>query len=344
MLYVILVYLFFTYPIFRKISNKKVVIFLEIFPMFLILAFQNAIGTDYYNYIRIFNGEKIFTYSRGPIFKLIIIYLKSIFDNERLMFITTAAIQMILFYKILYILYVRKFIKNIPLFIFLSITVSSFYFEMFNILRNTIASLFIVLSILALLENKNKKSLYLNLLGSGFHPSVIIWNGIFIFKRLFYKKHRIKLIIFILICFILNRLNFIQNLAKILYETEMKIPYKHYLISKHMFPYTKSFGIATIINIIIFIFSLDIVYKREKNKNKIFIYNLGYLFFGLQLFFANVPIFSRLLGPSNLLKTFIIYKLVEKLLNKKYLYLGIVLIFYYILYFIRGSFLIVPAT
>lgn len=341
MLYVMIIYLFFTYPFLKKISNKKIVLLLEILPMLLIIAFQDAIGTDYYSYIRIFNGEKIFKYSRGPLFKIIIVYLKNVFNNERSMFITTAVIQMILYYKIIKFLYENRFIKNIPLFIFLSITVTNFYFMLFNGLRSSIASLFVVLSILVLLENKNKKSLFLNLLGSGFHPSILIWNGIFIIKKIFYKKYRIKL--FILSCFILNKLNFIQTLAKILYETKLEIPYRHYLISYHMFPYVKTFGIATIVNMIIFIFSLNIIYKKEKNKNKIFIYNLGYLFFGLQLLFANIPIFSRLLEPSNLFRSYIIYNLIEKLLSKKYLYSGIIFIIYYILYFIRGSLLIIPA-
>ena len=344
MLYFIIFYLFFTYPIFKKISNKKAIIFLEVFPILLILAFQNAIGTDYFSYIRIFKGEVIFNYSRGPIFKMMLLYLKNIFNHERSMFITVSIIQIILYYKVVSILYYNNLIKNIPLFVFLSITTSNFYFSLFNTLRSSIASLFIVLSILALLENKYKKSFLLILLGSGFHPNVIIWNSIFILKRFLYKKCRVKLIVFILICFLLNKFNFIPNLAKMIYESGIKIPYRHYLISYHMFPYIKSFGIATIINIVIFIFSLQVIYKKEKNKKKIFIYNIGYLLFGLGLLFANIPIFARLLEPANLLKNYIIYQLIKKLLDKKSLYLGVFLIMYYILYFIRGSFLLVPAS
>lgn len=343
MLYLMLFYIFFTYPIFRKILNKKIVLLLEILPMFFILAFQNAIGTDYYSYIRIFNGEIVFNYSKGPLFKIIILCLKDLFNHEKIMFITTAAIQSILYYKILHILYVKKFIKNIPLFIFLSISVTNFYLMLFNGLRSSIASLFVVLSILMLLENKVKKSFILILLGSGFHPSIIIWNGIFVIKKFLYKKIRLKLIIFILLCFLLNKLNFIPNLARMIYETEINVPYKHYLISGHMFPYIKSFGIGVIINMIIFIFSLEFIYKQEKNRKKIFIYNIGYLFLGLNILFANIPIFTRLLEPSNLFRSYIIYKFVEKILNKKNYYVGIFLIIYYILYFIRSTLLMIPA-
>ncbi|WP_419180976.1 EpsG family protein [Fusobacterium perfoetens] len=88
-------------------------VFLEIFPIFLILAFQNGIGTDYYSYIEIFNQKINFNYSRGPLFKILILHLKKFFDNERVMFITVAMIQIILYYKILNIFYKKFFIKNI---------------------------------------------------------------------------------------------------------------------------------------------------------------------------------------------------------------------------------------
>lgn len=343
MIYVIIIYLFFTYPIFRKISNKKIVLLLEILPMFLILAFQNAIGTDFYSYIKIFNGEKSFEYSRGPLFKIIIIYLKHIFNHERAMFIVVAGIQTTLYYSIIKFLYKKGMIKNIPLFIYLSITSTTFYFMLFNGLRSSIASLFIVLSILMLLDNKIKKSFFLILLGSTFHPSVFIWNGIFVVKKFLYKKTRIKLLVFILVCFLLNKLNFIQNMAKLIYETGLEIPYRNYLISSHMFPYVNTFGIGIIVNMIIFLFSLEIIYKKEKNKKRIFIYNIGYLFLGLSLLFANIPIFTRLLEPSNLFKTYIVYNLTEKLLRKQYFYLGVIFIIYYSIYFIRASFLSIPA-
>ena len=343
MLYFMLIYVISTYPFIQKIQNKKMVIFLELFPMFLILAFQQAIGTDYYNYIRIFNQEVIFSYSRGPLFKILVLFLKNIFNNERSLFITIAAIQMILFYKIIDILYEKKFIKDISLFVFLSISVTGFYFRLFNTLRSSIACLFIVISLLYLLENNLKKSFLLMILGSGFHPSVFIWNIIFLMKNMLYKKLKInRIMTFILISFSLNKLNFIPNLAKIVYESEINIPYRSYLISKHMFPYIKSYGVGTIINIIIFIYSLYIVYKNEINKEKIFLYNIGYLFFSLGILFSNIPIFSRLLEGGNLFISYIIYNLIEKLLEKRISWGVILFIIYYVLVFIRSSFLLVP--
>lgn len=102
-----------------------------------------------------------------------------------------------------------------------------------------------------------------------------------------------------------------------------------------MFPYVKKYGIAITINMFLFLFSLYF-YNKEKNKQKIFLYNIGYLFFGLRLLFANIPIFSRLLTPSELFQTYVIYKLIEKTLNKKWLYTGALVILFYILSFIIG--------
>lgn len=345
MLYFMLIYVISTYPFIRKIQNKKMIIFLELFPMFLILAFQQAIGTDYYAYIRIFNQETIFNYSKGPLFKILVLFLKNIFNNERSLFITIATIQMILFYKIINILSEKKLIKDIPLFVFLSISVTGFYFRLFNTLRSSVACLFIVISLLYLLENNFKKSFLLMILGSSFHPSVFIWNIIFLMKNMLYKKLKInRITTFILICFLLNKLNFIPHLAKIIYKSEINIPYRSYLISEHMFPYIKSYGVGIIINIIIFIYSLYIVYKNEINKEKIFLYNIGYLFFSLGILFSNIPIFSRLLEGGNLFISYIIYNLIEKLLEKRIFWGVILFIIYYILVFIRSSFLLVSPS
>lgn len=253
------------------------------------------------------------------------------------MFVSVAAIQMFVYYKIINVLYFRKYIDNIPLFIYLSLVTSNFYLSMFNALRSSIASLFIFLSILILLENKKLKSFLLILAGACFHPSVIIWTPIIFIRKIFYKKMKLRFLIFIILCFVLNHLNFIPNTAKFIYDTGIDIPYRNYLISYHMFPYTKTLGIATIINMLIFIFSLFAIYEKEYDKNKIYIYNLGYISFSLLLLFANIPIFTRLLEPSVLFRNYIIYKLIKKTCRKKYLYLGIFFILYFFMTFVRMS-------
>ena len=331
------IYILLIYPFLNKFIRKKEILLLfAIIPLFIVLGFQVGIGEDYYSYIKIFHGEKIFSYSRGPLFKLIINYLKIIFNKERSMFIVIALIQSFLYYQIVYKLYKNKLIENISIFILLTIVCTYFYLMMFNGLRSSLGALFIVLSVLFLLENKFIKNFATILLGSLFHPSVIIWIGIFCLKKYLYRKKSIFFFVtYFLSNYILNKLQVIRKTAKIIYDLQIDIPYRWYLVSEHMFPYVKKYGIAITINMFLFLFSLYF-YNKEKNKRKIFLYNIGYLFFGLRLLFANIPIFSRLLTPSELFQTYVIYKLIEKTLNKKWLYTGALVILFYILSFIIG--------
>lgn len=335
-----LIPLYFCIMFFFNYKNK--IKFFYMFPFFISLAFQNAIGTDYYNYIRIFHNDIIFKYSRGPLFKVLVNILNKITTNERILFIFVAIIQTFLLYKIILKLYRLKVIKNTFLFILVLIIGSNIYLQMFNILRNSIASLLINLAIIKILEKKTKGSFILILLGSSIHPSVILWNFIYFFEKyLFIKFRRAIIITFILSCYILNKVQFIPYIAKYIYNLNINFTYKFYLISSHMLAYNKTYGIATIISMLYFIFSLRFYYK-EKHEKKIYFYNLGYFFFGLRLFFINIPIFNRLLGPTELFQAYIIYTIVVKTLNKKYYYLGGLIIIYYIIYYIRNSLLIIP--
>lgn len=332
-------YLVFIYPFFKKIKNKKILIILAIIPIFLSLAFQIGIGTDYYNYVKIFYNKMFFSYSRGPIFKIIVIYLRNMFNSERVMFLFIAFIQAFLYYKIILKFYKTKLINNIIIFIIITMLSNGMYVQMFNILRNSIASLFVNLAVFYLLNNNVKKNFLLIILGSGFHPSVFIWNILFFIKNYFYKKQKsIRIIVFIIGCFILNKLNFIRNIARLIYFSEIPFPYRHFLLSAHMFPYQKTYGTTAIVLIIFCILALRF-YLKEENRNIIFIYNLGYFSFGLKFLFEGIPIFNRLLGPFLLFQSYILYKLTEKTLNKRYFYFGLIVILFSLLFFIRASLL-----
>lgn len=341
LLYVVLIWVIICF-IFSYGKNSKKGLIVTLIPLFLILCFQIAIGTDYYSYIRIFHHEVIFKYSRGPMFKILIDFLKSTTNNERTMFLMTSSIQILLFYKIIKKLQEEKIIEKTMLFILVMIISTSFYLQCFNILRNSIASLFVELAILYLLEKRRKKSFFLILLGTTFHPSVVIWGIILLMKKFLLKKREILSIFLLFITlFILNKIKFIPNLAQYIYDSGLNIPYRHYLISKHMFPYSKHYGIGTIINIILYTFSLKF-YKKETNKNKIFMYNLGYIFYMFSLLFANIPIFTRMLGPKGIFIGYLNYILLKNTLSKRYCYLGIFILIYYILCYLRSVQLILP--
>lgn len=276
-MYYTIIYLLLSYPFFKNLKNKQLLIFLQVFPIFLSLAFQDAIGTDYYNYIRIFNGEHPFYYTDGALFKFIVELLKNIFNHERSMFVCIAGVQSLLYYKIILRMYNLEIVEDISLFIIVSILTVSLYANMFNILRNSVASLCFNLGVLFLLENKTFKYIELMIIGLGFHPSIILWNFIIILKSNLSKSYNYAVVgFYIILCFILNKIQVINRLALFIYNLDVNFKYKAYLVSKHMFPYVQSFGIGIILNLVCVIVSL-IFYKDEKNKNKIFIFNLGYL-------------------------------------------------------------------
>lgn len=340
LLYILLVYLIFSYN-FYNLKNEKVKILLGIIPMGILLATQVNIGTDYYNYIEIYVGKTYLPYSRGVIFRYLLDILIIFFQSPRALFVSSAIIQSVLMYKILVKLETIEKIDNIILFIYLLVTTSSWYLMMFNGLRNSIASLFIVFSILLLLENKIFKSFFAFILGIGFHPSVVICFVIYPLKNILLKKKNIKIMIFIFIgCYFLNNLQVIQRLAKFIYDLNIDFPYRDYLISKHMFPYNKTYGIATVIQLFFYLISL-VFYKNEEKKHSIFLYNLGYLTFSIGLLFNNIPIFMRTVTSFTFFGTYVVYKLMMRTFNKNYIYMGLYIFLFYILFFIRTIFLTV---
>lgn len=325
-------------------NSKKVekIMKIVLFPIFLLLGFQIAIGTDFYSYIRIFNGEEIIKYSRGPVFKVLIDFLKKNIGNERSMFLVIGFIQVVLLYKIVMKLYEQKIVTNIALYISVFIISTSMYLSCFNILRNSIASLFVELGVLYILSNKKKTSFILILLGVGFHPSVIIWQMLLPLRKFILKKRK-NIIIFLLLigAFILNKIGFIPNLARYIYNLNIDIPYRKYLISKHMFPYTEHFGIGTIITIGLYIFSLAF-YKKEKDEKKIFMFNLGYIFYILSVLFSDIPIFERMLGPKDIGIAYLNYTLLNETLTRKYYYVGVLILLYYVLSFFMAMHYMLP--
>ena len=342
LVYINLIYYLAFYLFLSKIKKKYILIILGLFPLFMALAFQNAIGTDYYSYIAIFHKKVPFRSEKGVLFKLIVDFLKIAINHERSLFVVTAFIQMFLFYKIILKMYIMNLIKNIPLFIFITISWSQFYIQMFNILRNSIAGLFINLGILFLLENKKVKTAFIIFIGSLFHPSVIIWEFLIFIKNLFIKK--INVLFFIIywsFCIFLENIDFIRKICQILYESNLSFRYKGYLVSKDMFLREKTLGITILALFIIFIFSF-FYYIKEKNKNKLFFYNMGYLSFGLSILFKNIPILSRILYPFFIYQTYIVYIVLLKLINKKYFYIGFLLIFFGVIYYLRGIYYIMP--
>ena len=98
-IYIYFIWLLFGKTFFSKIRNKRLVLLSIVIPMFISLATQVNIGTDYYAYRNSFLYPDPYEYEIGYI--LLNKILRSITLNPRILFVTVSFIQMFLFYKIL---------------------------------------------------------------------------------------------------------------------------------------------------------------------------------------------------------------------------------------------------
>lgn len=334
MLYFSIVYLYFIQGL-KNIKNKKILTLLCISPMFFSLAFQIGIGEDYYSYIEIFKGERFYRSSKGVIFKIIIVLLKNIFNNERSMFVTIAIIQMYLFYKIVIKLYEEEYIENIPLFILLFVISTTGYKEMFNTLRSSIAVLFFQLGTLYMLQNKLKTAYFLAFLGGLFHPGYIICSILFSLRKILKKKiNSIGIVILIFLSFIMYEKNFLENFVFFLNKLNLNFQYRWYLNSRYLYFSDKGYGIGLIIQIFFYLVFL-LFYRKEEDERKVFLYNLGYLLFIYNIFVYKSLIFNRLIEIKYIFYAYMNYKLVVLTFKRKYFYFGSLVIIYYTLFALK---------
>jgi|GEM_PF-1620221 len=312
-----------------KLKNKKLLLLLIIVPMFISLATQVNIGTDYYAYVHSFLYPNINEYEIGYYF--LNIFLKKITNNPRILFVTVSLIQTILLYKIIKILYTKKIINNIPLFLF-CVSTNTLYVLMFNGIRSSIAVLIFTYALLLYyLLNDKKKAILMLIIGALFHKSIIVAVILIIFlkKIMLDRIHKKTLLLFLaIIAAILNIINTIPKLALFAFNNlPENFPYKYYLISEHMQSYNRGFGIATYIFIIIYIFS---IYFYKKSKDTIFLYNIGILCIILTLFFNDIPIFKRFIDYFCIMESLLRYRLLKGTLKKSWMYISIFIFIFYL--------------
>lgn len=334
-IYIFVIWLLFLIIFFSKLKNKKILIFLIVIPMFFSLATQVNIGTDYYTYI------EIFKYGSTRIEKGYLLFnelLKYFSKEERALFVGVSLLQMVLFYIVLLKYRQMEQINNIILYVLIFCIATSGYTAMFNMLRSSNASLLFNISLIFYLEKKYILAIILVILGGSFHTSIYLTVGIiFLISKLLRKKYNgIIISISIIICFLINKLELIRKVSEFVYNLNLEIPYQEYLISRHMFSYTEGFGIATIINFLFYLFA-GVLYKEIiKNKKNIFLYNLGFFSICLKLLFTGIPILNRILEYFNITQALVIYSMVILTLKKKYLYIGLIILLFYLLQTIVG--------
>lgn len=311
-------------PIIRKVKSERFQLLFFLIPLFFSLAFQKGIGVDYYVYIELF----YFPTPRIEIgYKLYTLFLKWLSSNYRILFVGVSLLQVILLYNVVKKLKNLTLIKNISVFLFVALVWTSFYYELFNIFRGSIAALFFTLFILEYRNSKIKALLYF-ILSLTFHKSTLIVVFLFLMFNIFIKDKsysKSKIIFFWLICITINRLGLIHKTAFFLYYIiPFDFKYKAYLISEHLYQYIRTIGIGQIVNFIIYTYMLCDLKKDEKIDK--YYFNLGCLLFGLSFLFNKIPIFIRLIYGMNIFSVYFLYYLLTNQ-NKKYVAYLVIIFF-----------------
>ena len=340
--YIFILWLIFINLFFYKVKNKLLLL-LVLIPMILSLGSQVGIGIDYYNYIKLFEGDILREFEIG--YELYTNFLKLITTNSRILFVGIALLQGIIFGVILLKLYKEKIIKNIPLYVLIYCVITDGYYLMFNTLRSSIASLFFILAILFLIKKEKRECSVLSFFSYSFHKSSLLVNGIFlILLKVFNKKYKkYFFFFFFIICLLLNYIDFIFRIGKILYNSSFEFPYKFYLGTYHMRTYgiiKSGYGIASKINIFIAIlcsFSYS-VKNYEKSKLKLMLCNMGYFTLGLKILLLNIPILNRPFEYFNVVLALVYYEMIIYLNKKGYNYISVILLLFFVVQFLVSIF------
>lgn len=149
-------------------------------PLFLLSALRYGIGTDYFEYVNMFQNY----FSHGiratiePIFYYLNKFILFLNLDVQWVFVICSAIYL---YPIIY--YVLKESES-PKFSIYLLVAMTFYLSSFNTIRQNIATSICLLSLMALKNNKYLTFIFCVLLASGFHYTSIVFLIMLIFKKL----------------------------------------------------------------------------------------------------------------------------------------------------------------
>lgn len=326
------IFLFYILIVYFFLKRKKInYIILYLFPMFITLGTQVGIGTDYESYIFLLKFPEKFKNSKGIGFRYLLEFLNK-FNNERIFFLVIAFFQMFFLFLILRKIYELKIIKNVYLYFIILIISTPIYFQMFNSLRTSITSL---IFILAILKKKKINYIIILILGNLIHPSILLYLPLIFLKNKLDKMIKKQvLILYLVSCFIGARIKVIYIIVNYIYNLNFDFKYKSYLVSSHMYPYTKKYGLGMTIQLCFFLFFIIYFYKKRED---IYLINLGIISFGLKILFSQTPILARILEYFNVLLALVVYELIVNTTNKRHFFLGSFIIIFYIMSFFRGS-------
>ena len=166
--------------LFRKYKRSNAadsVIFLTIFFFLWFLpAMQYGVGTDYFNYIEIFNNSQSLDYyliKHEYSFYYLVTLLKYFNTEPQSLFYSIGLIQTALFINFIRITFPDKSYTSIAVIFIFFFLVTNIFNNQLNVLRAYVAVLFFINSMIYKINNKYSLSLLFFLLGITWHKSII---------------------------------------------------------------------------------------------------------------------------------------------------------------------------
>lgn len=317
---------------FQRVLSLFIVLY-----MLFICGFRNwNVGTDTYAYISFFEDELNQLERIEPFFKLLIVLTSYVTDNYQLFLFIVASITYIPLFVVL------NKVSNSPCLSLLLFETSTmlYFFETFNILRQSISIVFLLYFYYYLENNKIYKSFFYYIIAVMFHYTSIVAIVFMLFKITNVFKYGISFIavcsIFIISILIGSNVDVINVLINILYPFyKMNIggvceSYISYILYNETVDYMLYFS-----RYIPLVVIAIVVYTKEISKT---VYYKSY-FIGVVLLclFGSVEYVVRFLSGITILQLFIVpIFFQEQLLYKKILmcmYVAIT-IFVYVRYLV----------
>lgn len=263
-------------------NRKWICIIFTAIPLVFISAFRENIGTDYVNYLRIFNNIKgmsgyfdFYGFTEAePLYYLlnkVIIWLK--WDPQWIFIITS------IFYVFI-VVYVCYDASPYPLFSVFLLVGTTAYFEQFNTMRQHLGCVILLLALLYVFQRNFRKFFLLVLIAGMFHFTCLLFLPVYFLTKIRIKPKRI---IIIIIASLL-----LQNLiVEIVYFFLKNTQYAVYIKNQ----VESGTGVVGII-LQILIFGIMTICYKDEDKYKI-LYVLEAICLMLTFMLGTVPLMGR---------------------------------------------------
>lgn len=303
----------------KNIKKINIMIFFPIIVLWtFILGFQYAVGTDYFNYLRIYNSElelDLYCYKKEFIFFYFIKILKIFFLNGQIFFIAVSFIENLLFYCYLKLMVVNNLInkKRIYIYIFLFLCFGTNFYNQMNGIRQYFNIYLLSISMFYIYNKNFVKYLLVFLIGMNIHRSFFLVIPLYLFRYISKYFNQKKLKIVILLAFFINFLPVIEIIKIII----SYIPrYSHYINSDYFQEIPITQKITKFIFLPYYFWSCSLI-NKENNLLTKFMLKIGIISYGIKLACLKLTVTNRLGEYFTLLAIYPIYLILDRFIQKK---------------------------